>query len=300
MVDAAGHLFTLKWDGYYHVLKVDGFQSEDEAALFLKQSQAALSWLLLSNGVAFTAELEVQSVRYFDDPAAAAANISKSAKGQLWERVDAIIQGSQPAVYATNKEIRTATAFPLDVHSVVPATSALNSLIQGASFPGSDKLSADDRLNTALSLYSAHFTEQSAAARFLTLIMALEALAIATQKDPVAVGLLERWAVEVKDLKAQSTRTAAEVASLDALERELLFRREDSFRTQIRKIVLQTLATDDDAESTAREAVRLYDVRSRLVHQGKLEGTELDQAAARTRELVQRVLVARFKKAVQG
>lgn len=56
------------------------------------------------------------------------------------------------------------------------------------------------------------------------------------------------------------------------LERELLFRREASLRSQIRKLVVDALviAGNPDPQEVGRRAVKVYDKRSTLVHQGVL------------------------------
>jgi hypothetical protein len=85
-------------------------------------------------------------------------------------------------------------------------------------------------------------------------------------------------------------------ASLKSLRRELLFRREDSIRQQIRRLVFTTLQDngDKDAATVARTAVKVYDLRSRLVHDGKLESQELSKATNDAKSIVERVLRGRF------
>lgn len=299
-IEVAGLHYALKWDGYYYVLTATGFPSEADARKFLVQAQASFAWLLLQKGVAADVDLEPQDVRYFDDPVEAAANIGKSFGGRLWERVDTIIQGSQSAIYPSQKEVRVATAFPASVYTTIPAAHVLEVLAEGASRTASHRVAEDNKLAVALALYGAYFTEQSAKARFLTLVMALEALALATLKTPLVMELMGHWRDEVTALKADRSRTVEELASLEALERELLFRREDSIRSQIRRLVIETLTPADDAEQAAREALRLYDIRSRLVHEGTLDNRELDEATGRTKKLVHRVLRARFESVVTG
>ncbi|MFO1252338.1 MAG: HEPN domain-containing protein [Inhella sp.] len=282
------------------MLTATGFPSEADAKLFLVQARASFAWLLLQKGVAAEADLDPQPIRYFDDPVEAAANIGKSFGGKLWERVDTIIQGSQSAIYPSQKEVRVATALPVGVYTSIPVEHALEVLAQGAGRPDSHRVAEDNKLAVALALYGAYFTEHSAKARFLTLVMALEALAAATLKAPLALELIDRWQNEVSILKADASRTAEDLASLESLERELLFRREDSIRSQIRRLVLESLAPADDAAQSAREVLKLYDTRSRLVHEGTIDQNELDRATGRAKELVHRVLKARFETVVNG
>ena len=83
---------------------------------------------------------------------------------------------------------------------------------------------------------------------------------------------------------------------LSRLFRELMFRKEDSIRRQIRNVVKFTLEVngDTDAEKAAARAVKIYDLRSTLVHEGTLESPVLTKAIADVKDIVERVLRARF------
>ena len=286
--------FALKWEGYYHVLKASGFRSEDEANNFAVRAHAAFAWLLLQKGIASNASLESQKIGYFDDPMQAGINIARSLGMTNAVPIDAIIDGSQTAVYLSSKNIKVGTGFPADVYTTVPTEAALAVLIEGSALTGSASVSDDHKLGVALSLYAAYFTEQSTNARFLTLIMALEALALATPKAPVALDLLNRWHGELVTLRSTLPAQSEDAGALESLERELLFRREDSVRSQVRKLVTAALSPAEDAQERARDAVRLYDLRSTLVHEGFLDAATLDRATGEAKTLVHRTLLARF------
>lgn len=194
----------------------------------------------------------------------------------------------------SSKNIKVGTGFPADVCTTVPTEAALAVLIEGSALTGSASVSDDHKLGVALSLYAAYFTEQSTNARFLTLIMALEALALATPKAPVALDLLNRWHGELVTLRSTLPAQSEDAGALESLERELLFRREDSVRSQVRKLVTAALSPAEDAQERARDAVRLYDLRSTLVHEGFLDAATLDRATGEAKTLVHRTLLARF------
>jgi len=144
------------------------------------------------------------------------------------------------------------------------------------------------RLQTALELYGTHFSERDAKTRFLLLIMALEALTIPTERPEIARTLLDRFHAELRDVRQQLSPDSHDAAALDALERELFFRRQDSIRSQIRKLVQR--AVPNDPGSLARRALELYDKRSTLVHEGKLPASGLRAAEEETRRIVASVL----------
>lgn len=84
--------------------------------------------------------------------------------------------------------------------------------------------------------------------------------------------------------------------SLENLIRRLNLLDEDSIRQSIKKLVDTTLIAngDEDAEEIAKEAVKVYDLRSELVHDGSLEPSILRQATSDARNILERVSRARF------
>lgn len=290
--------FSLKGDGYLHVLMASGFATEQEAEGFVRRGHSALAWLLLSGGVPTEAQLTPQRVRYVDDPVAVGERLARATRGVLSGPVDAFIHGPEAAVYPTAKRIRIETALPGTAFTTQSSANALQMLLQGAEFLRSRDLADDDKLVVAISLYGSHFTETSDNARFLTLIMVLEALSNATAKTPLALSLLRRWSQEVDEISERPETPEDDRASLAALQRELLYRREDSIRAQVRKLVRSELSADADAAEAAKEVVRLYDLRSTLVHDGFLEPQILGPALASARSLTRRVLLARYSRIV--
>ncbi|TAK63509.1 hypothetical protein [Methylobacter sp.] len=292
--------FTLKFDGRYHVLQAEGFLTEQAAVDFMTRASSSLACLLLEKGIAAEGALQQQALKYYPDPMEAAANLSKSLGAKIEGPVDGIIDGSKAAIYLSAKNLRVATFGQANIYTTTPSDQVLQVILRGAALRGSRKLLDDPKLLTALKLYAAYFTEQSATARFLTLIMSLEALATSTLKSRVAVELLERWTIETQALLVSLPKDSEDAAALDALQRELLFRKDDSIRSQIRKLVQRELVNYPDAFDQAKEAVRLYDLRSTLVHQGFLEIRQLDLATSGAKSLVQRVLLTRFQRVTEA
>ena len=237
-------------------------------------------WLLLYRGLSSDAELKPQNITYAEDPHQVAKNLSKSFGVQIEGPVDGLIDGAIPAVYATGKNLRTITMGKPSVTITTPAEDVFKFLSEGASFPKSRDIIEDRKLRVALELYGAYFTEFSANARFLTLVMALEALASGIPRTQIVLNLIEKWNKQVEELEEAVKPDSDDAASLESLRRELLFRREDSIRQQIRGLVFTTLQDngDKDAANVAGTAVKVYDLRSRLVHEGKLETQELRKA----------------------
>lgn len=286
----------LKKQGRFYVLIINGFPTEDAANCYIKNIWAGLMWLLLHRDLSPDAILKPQEVTYAEDPYKAAQNLTQGFGLNIDGPVDGLIDGSKPAVYPTDKVLRTITGGIPTVTQTSSADDVLNLLSEGVAFPGSSKVIEDAKLNVAFDLYGSYFTERSANARFLTLVMALEALAIGTKRTQLVLGLLEKWKVEAVELKNTLLPESEDAVSLEGVIQQLLFRKEDSIRRQIRELVSTTLRANGDVDATevARNAVRIYDLRSSLVHDGKLEAKVLSKAISDVKDIVVRVLRAKF------
>jgi hypothetical protein len=117
-----------------------------------------------------------------------------------------------------------------------------------------------------------------------------------TPRTVLVLSLLAKWRNETEELLGTIDADSEDAISLEALSRELLFRREDSIRRQIYNVVFSTLHAngDTDALPMAKHALSVYDQRSTLVHEGKLPARALNAATADAKALVERVLRARF------
>lgn len=226
----------------------------------------------------------------------AAENLRKNFGIEDQIEVHGLIDGGRPAIYPSDGNFRKLTVGQASV--LLSDTSGVFGafLLEGAGFPNSKVVIQDEKLQPALDLYSAYFTEVSDNARFLTLVMALETLAQSNIRPQLVLKLLDKFKEQVEELEITVQPETAEAVSLESLKKELIFRREDSLRSQIRSLVHQTLSSngDPDAVDIARKATQLYDKRSRLVHNGSLPRKELGTGCSDAQRIVKRVLIARF------
>jgi hypothetical protein len=285
---------TLTKKGSLYILNIEGFSSEEEAKKYIRNIWAGLMWLLIHRELSADAKWEPQTIIYSEDPHQAAKNISENLGVQIDGPVDGLLTGDSPAVYMTGKRLRSLPFPALSSTITDSAKNFFKYFSEGASFPQIPI--EDQKLKLAFELYGAHFTELSAKAQFLALIMAFEALATGIPKTKTVLNLMEKWKKEVEELKKTIEPDSDDAASLTAIEGEILFRQEDSINRQIRRLVETTLQDngDQDAKDVASNVVKLYKLRSILLHEGKLESEELIQATNDAKIIVKRVLLARF------
>lgn len=277
-----------------YFLSVGSFPTEESGKAFIPKLWAGLMWSLLHQGLSPEANLLPQEIQYYEDPFEAAQKASKS-WGLKVDKLDCILDGSLPAVYAADKAVKLHTGQQISLLLGFAPERTVAFLVEVLAFPHPEYVLADQKLKVSLDLFNAFFRETSANARFLTLNMALEALAPSEPKHLCAIEAIDCWVKKLKRLQEGVQLNSDEWHSYDSLIREVGFRKEKSIRSSIRSLVYSTLQpSDPDAEALSRKAVRLYDIRSRLVHDGYVAGEDLGQAVDELREVTFRVLKSRF------
>jgi hypothetical protein len=285
----------LEYNNPFYVLKADGFSSEEAACQYFDRLWNGLEWLLLDRSVALMATKNLARITRADDPDQAAINLAQSLGIPHKGPIHGVIHTDQPSIYPTAQRFVFVGAMAPSIRGGIGLSGFFKALADGMVLRETPTTS-DRGLRAAIDLYSASFHEQPASARFIMLIMALEVLTSRAVKHTVALRLLDRWRDDLLQERAKQKHDSDALEALDALERELLFRKVISLRGQIRILVRETLlaAGDPDASELARLAVRLYDDRSKLVHDGTLPSDTLAKSTDDARMLLVKVLKARF------
>lgn len=149
------------------------------------------------------------------------------------------------------------------------------------------------KLRVALELYAAHFTEQQVRVRFLLLVIAVESLAKPTRRHQVAMELLESWRTGLAQEMNKYEPSSEAYESLKDLSHHMDFRRDDSIRSQVRKLFASLPSMDlNELRELQRRVLHVYDRRSVLVHDGHLPVDELSFLEAETRDLLEMLFLA--------
>ena len=285
-------------DKYF--ISVGNFSDEATAWAFLPKLWAGLLWTMLNHGLSPEARLSPQEVVHADSPAGAIKRLFNK-REEVAQGPYSLIDDSFPAVYCTDSPVCVIGMGQVTVSIGHSAANTLAMVTNAFLLPFPENIMEDGKLRVALDLYNAHFRETGSSTRFLTLTMSLEALTPSEPKHKCAAALIGRWVAEATQLRDSFGQDSDEWEAYDSLIREIGFRKERSIRSSIRKLVYSSLqqAEDPEAEQLSRQAVRFYDMRSRLVHDGYLPEHDLGQAVTSMRDIVARVLKNRFLHAAQ-
>lgn len=264
----------------YLVIEIHPFSTEQEAIDFIPRIWDALARMAVERGNSFVANMTTGDVTYATDPIKAAENLSKIFGISNTEPVHGLVNGDVPIVFPVGKNIRKLKVGEPNVTVTSPAEIYAPAFVSMLSqFKGGTAYN-DERLHTAIDLLCGIQQENSLRAKFLTCVIALEVLAIKLPKHAIVQELLDELGAKVVGIITDYDSHSDEYHALESLQREVLFRKEASLRSSIRRLVLDGLSDlpDDELNARAKEMVLAYDVRGALAHDGIVPEPELHKA----------------------
>lgn len=142
--------------------------------------------------------------------------------------------------------------------------------VEGIKSALSESPSLSDKEKLSFDLYSASFFEESARARFLTLVIAIEALLEPPERMNEVRSL-------VSDLIAKVEDSDLPKAEIDSLRGSLERLRTDSIGRTGRNMTRRLLGTKSYSEREAPKFFQYcYSLRSKLVHEGRIDDENLN------------------------
>jgi len=276
-------------------LKIEGFTEKSDAEEYINRTNAGLKWVTLNKGLPFESLLEPQEIVYADDGKEAAKTLNDN-MGTNYSCVDGLIDGNKPAIYKSDKQMKETTLMPPTVINNFSGEEVFTYLFEGLSFQHSDKIIQYKKLCVAIDLYGAYFTESSDNARFLTLMMAFEALAEGNERPEFVQILIKQWEKQLKDCENKYVEDTEKLHEIESIKGTLAYMKEDSLNKQMYNLVLYTLEEngDSDAKDKANSMKPIYDYRSKLVHKGFIDSNILKQVIRDTKSLIERILKIKF------
>ena len=280
-IDVRGVRVTLKQRDRFLVLSASEFPTEADAVAFLPRLKGGLWNLALEHNIAFIPFFERRDITRHNDPYEAARNLAKSFGRPLddpIQPVHGLTEEQGYTVFPSNENIKFLRMGDASIDVSTAWANAAQTLAEGIEQVQVRASEENPNLATAIDLYLSSFYESSMRARFLTLMTALEVLAPVTEKHPVVVQHLSDLRSTVKMHCANEEDPEARDA-LEALLRDIDFRKETSIRRRIRHLVLtEAPMNESERNSLAKEAVKAYDLRGTVVHNGAIDPNDLANA----------------------
>jgi hypothetical protein len=289
--------FTIEKPSHKYVLKVEGFISEKAACDYVNYLWSVFAWLLVNSesGMPFNANLEFGHAHYPIDPRKAAENLASTfgVSAEEGEIVDILADGNLPIVFRSDQKIQRLFGGELKCTKTRSFETFVSTLEQLSTTDISNVVNQPE-LKIALELFNAFFYEFSDNAKFIGLIMVLETLKPKAYKHKVVVELLNEWKKQATDEMNTFDNNTIEYEALIDLSNDLMFKNEASIRSRVKALVRETYKESDEKAEKIRTVNKLYDLRSRLVHDGKLQSNELSSAIEQAKIIVVAVLKAKL------
>jgi hypothetical protein len=266
--------FSIREELPWYVIMVSGIASEERAAEVVAQLWTGLAWALVERDTAFVAT----------------QNLTRPLYG--------FIDNEETSVYPSGTVITVVTGHAPTCTVGRPATEFLATMTDGIATTMDRLISSDERLCTSLDLYSMHWQEVSANARFLALMTAFEVLAPQDMDKPsVVLQYLHQWREGIGQLLEQYPENSPERIAFESLQGDMLFRSKAPISNRIQALISEVLREEgqDSIDLVTRQALDAYRVRGKLVHGTRVTQEVLDSAIEDARNALKRVLKAKLR-----
>lgn len=291
------YTLELSQDRGYYVITISGLDSADAGATLAQSLWAALSWVMLKRALPFQAAFELGTIMYAPDPEAAAINLGATFNTVIEPPLHGLFEAHEPVVYETDKQFRSIAIGKVSATVGLPAPTLLGDLLEALAFANISGAASDARLITALDLFRGHLVESTPNGRLLMLVMSLEALTEPKRKADIALRFLQKWHEDLDTCSADPALTQSDREAIDALKREVLFRKDESIRQAFKRTVFEILSEtgDPEAAALASRALKVYDHRSTLIHEGSIDSQDLRLAQRDAFTIASKVLESKLK-----
>lgn len=285
-------VYNIKDEGDFYALIIKGFLSEEHAKCYFERARVGLSWVLLHCGLAPVYSTDLQKVHYAKDPVSASKNLASSFGLPEGGPIDGLMDGRDAVVFDGRKNYKTITGGKANLIYGASLERFFAYFLEGTKLENGVDSLKNKKLRISLDMYAAFYSEASPNAKFLTLIMALESLCEPVRRPEIVVTHIQKFQESIGKHISSLDEDSEEFIAFEALMREVDFRKGSSIRVQIRKLVHDALkdSGNEDCLEVSKRAVKLYDKRSELVHNGEIKNENLSSLTGELRVIVERVL----------
>jgi hypothetical protein len=291
-----GLQYKLKKESDQYALIISPFTSPEAARQHFIRAWSGLTWILLHCGIAPRFDNKINIVEASDTPDELGQNLAKTFGIAQFEEVHGIFSATDTVIFESNKNFKTLSTGNVTLTFGASSDNLFARLKEGLELQNSAIAYTNDKFKLALDLYAAYFSESSDNSRFLTLVMALESLTEPHSRPKLLVDTLTDLQKIILEIEG-SLDDGSEVKREFALFRQdLNHKKNQSIRSQIRTLVSSTLQErgEPDYLDAATRALKIYDARSELVHNGRVSSGDIHGFTNDAREIVERVLKAKL------
>jgi len=203
-----GYQAEIQRKGNLYVIIIRGFPSEQIAGDFLRKVGAGLIWADLRYHIGLRFTIEPTSIHFYDPP----LEISdKSRNTNLmpkieWTHMDGYYYGDNTVIVPEHKRLILTNTGSVNVIAGTGASILVQTVSEAMAYSNPERVFDEPKLKLACEVYSSAFFESSDNARFLTLVMVLEALCADIYAPDHIVTMVDELMCQLKGLRSKYLR----------------------------------------------------------------------------------------------
>lgn len=277
------------------ILEVYGFASEEAAYEALPGIQAGLICAALCHGIALPFPGQTAPVVYDKLFISGESEMNKPFVDKGWDRLDGHFPWDYTVVKPEHKKLSVEAVASGRVVPVIQDHTIAQKISEAMELSQPEKVLDDERLRLALNLYSSSFFQFDDNARFITLVNVLEALNPNRPATEDVKTIVDGFIDQIRKVRDSLDKTDPESGfdEYSNLMNRIGYLKRESIGKGIRSLVTETLRLYPDVrdpETVAKEASRVYGLRSTLVHEGSIPPEDLRAGIESLMDIVPRVL----------
>jgi hypothetical protein len=272
-------------------------QDPESAKTLIHKLQAALIWFSLKKHVGVSYSKNVQTIECREPTLIADdSNLKGLSRAAGWTHVDGHFDSDKAGVLPEHKRLVRWETGRATLRIELSAANVCEVLKEGLQFNASERVIQDQKLRLAVEIFAAYRFELSKTAQFLTLITALEALL----PDMAIPDAAEQALLRAKEAAAQMrdgyTSESAEWRSVDHLLQRIGGLKRQSIARTLQDYVERVLERHPKLASPEipRNLKDAYNARSKLLHDGTADESDMSEHIAMLSEFVPKLLAALY------
>ncbi len=276
------------------------FTTSMEAEDALSRLRAAALWCAVELSIGLQYPTGNGTIELLETPAAISENTQHIGASTGWTFIDGSYDAHRALIIPDHKRLVSFELGRPKLVAGIPVDRFLEKVEEALSFDQLSQVVLNEKLKLAIEVAMSHRFEVSERAQFIALVTSLEALLPDTPVADVAQRSVAKAAQLVEGDRDQHDRGSAEWEALERLLHRTKDLHNESIGKRMRNFVIESLARHPelgDRELIVRHIKKAYNVRSTLLHEGRVSPEQLASELEFLRTFVPRLLRLLFKDA---
>lgn len=263
-----------------YVASLGPFDDAKDAEAGLERLCAALLWLSLELSVGLRYPKDRGTVQLYESPVPVPPTEPMAYIGRVtgWTEIDGSYDGDTPTIRPDHKRLTRFEPGQANITVGIGSPNFMSKIEEALRLPNISTVAANPKLRLAIELYASHRFEVSYSAKFIALVTALEALLADTPVSNAsqdAVAAAEAAALSARDNYAKESD---EWHDIERLLNRLRMLRNEAIGTSLRRFTAAAIIRNPGLGDKAETLMQLrdaYSLRSRLLHDGQVNSSDL-------------------------